>query len=30
MLTFSVTAYELEWVQFAHPQAQSAHYVVLV
>ena len=30
MLTFSVTAYEQEWVQFAHPQAHIAHYLVLV
>ena len=30
MLTFSVIACEQEWVQFAHPQAHIAHYLVLV
>jgi len=30
MLTGSATAYEHEWVQFAHPQVHTAHYLVLV
>jgi hypothetical protein len=30
MLTCSVIAYEQEWVQFAHPQAHIADYLVLV